>query len=186
MNIIKKYRNFKITIEDMPIIGKIICATDEDGQIWHDVQVLEKGIPGTFVMTLNGEIIAINNDNTKLVPVEKSNIYYVDNCLNNVGDYVKEEDNKLIQVDVSGYIHPSVNEDTGEIIENATLDELQETKTNLILQHNKKRKEISVLNEESEYFDVSESLSKVNKELEEIRAKINEIDKVIEEMNKQQ
>lgn len=67
-----------------------------------------------------------------------------------------------------------------------TREELQQAKTNLILQHNKKRKEISALNEESEYFDVSESVAKANDELEEIRAKINEIDKVIEEMNKQQ
>lgn len=67
-----------------------------------------------------------------------------------------------------------------------TREELQQAKTNLILQHNKKRKEISALNEESEYLDVSESVAKANDELEEIRAKINEIDKVIEEMNKQQ
>ena len=67
-----------------------------------------------------------------------------------------------------------------------TREELQQAKTNLILQHNKKRKEISALNEESEYFDVSESVAKANDELEEIRTKINEIDKVIEEMNKQQ
>lgn len=65
-----------------------------------------------------------------------------------------------------------------------TREELQQAKTNLILQHNKKRKEISALNEESEYFDVSESVTKANDELEEIRAKITEIDKVIEEMNK--
>lgn len=67
-----------------------------------------------------------------------------------------------------------------------TREELQQAKTNLILQHNKKRKEISALNEEGEFFDVSESVAKANDELEEIRAKINEIDKVIEEMNKQQ
>lgn len=101
-------------------------------------------------------------------------------------DGEKFEDGHIVQVPnpSTQYLKYSWNREkfTWELI--TTKEELQQAKTNLILQHNKKRKEIVALNEEAEFFNVSESVTKANCELEEIRAKINEIDKVIEEMNK--
>lgn len=102
------------------------------------------------------------------------------------GEYV--EDGHIVQVPnpSTKYLKYSWSRDTFEWELSTTKEELQQAKTNLILEHNKKRKEIVSLNEEAEFFDVSESVTKANDELEEIRAKITEIDKVIEEMNKQQ
>lgn len=101
-------------------------------------------------------------------------------------DGEKYEDGHIIQVpnQSTQYLKYSWDKETFTWELTMTKEELQQAKTNLILQHNKKRKEIDVLNEESEYFDVSKSVAKANDELEEIRAKINEIDKLIEEMNK--
>ena len=103
-------------------------------------------------------------------------------------DGEKIEDGHIVQVPnpSTQHLKYSWSKDTFEWELITTREELQQAKTSLILQHNKKRKEIGALNEEAEYFDVSESVTKTNDELEEIRAKINEIDKVIEEMNKQQ
>lgn len=103
-------------------------------------------------------------------------------------DGEKWEDGHIVQVPnpSTQYLRYNWNKNTFEWELATTKEELQQAKTNLILQHNKKRKEISALNEEAEYFDVTSSVTKANDELEEIRAKINEIDKIIEEMNKQQ
>lgn len=101
-------------------------------------------------------------------------------------DGEKFEDGHIIQVPnpSTRYLKYSWDKETFTWKLITTKEELQQAKTNLILEHNKKRKEISALNEEAEFFDVSESVTKANDELEEIRAKITEIDKVIEEMNK--
>lgn len=66
---------------------------------------------------------------------------------------------------------------------NTTLEELQEKKSALILEHNSKRKEITSLEEEAEFFDVSESITKVKNELESIRKKINDLSEIIKEMS---
>ena len=101
------------------------------------------------------------------------------------GEIIADGVIKKIEVP-AGLIRASWDKEKQIWIETITKEELQEAKTNLILEHNKKRKEIVALNEESEYFDVSESVAKANDELEEIRTKINEIDKLIEEIGKQQ
>ena len=143
--------------------------------------------------------IVIENDNNLAFPIlddvtkelremtrEEKIILLQQDVLLQAGEYI--EDNNIIQVPNPNteYLRYTWDRETFTWKLITTIEELQQTKTNLILQHNKKRKEISALNEESEYFDVSESVAKANDELEEIRAKINEIDKVIEEMNNQQ
>ncbi|WP_270750275.1 hypothetical protein [Fusobacterium hominis] len=129
-------------------------------------------------------------DNERQVVRMKTREEFVseDGRLDYLVDGERFQDGRIVKVPdpSTQYLKYKWNRETFQWELTTTKEELQATKTKLILKHNEKRKEIEALNEESEYFDVSESVTKANDELEEIRAKINEIDKVIEEMNKQQ
>ena len=156
---------------------RVIFLTDglHDELIYKEKEIGDKGEVTNF--TLNKDVKPLADEKYDELINAKDAIFYENN------DFVIKVKPEMPQ---DKYLKYMFNENTWQWELVTTKEELQQTKTNLILEHNKKRKEISALHEEAEFFDVSESVTKANCELEEIRAKINEIDKVIEEMNKQQ
>ena len=177
-----RYNLYKLEKENIYKYDSFFVA---DGEV--------KNVTELFVNYENTDIIEISEDNyafpilgedgLREMTREEKIILLGDTILLKDGEYL--EDCNIVQVPdpSTQYLKYKWDKKTFQWELTTTKEELQQEKTGLILEHNKKRKEIASLNEESEYFDVSKNVSKANSELAEIRAKINEIDKLIEEMD---
>lgn len=148
MKILNTYLNFKNEVKEVEGIGNVVFSTDSDGRVWHDIArdiiLSEEPRISKFIMVYNYLIVQIEDDPSKISPIDNSSIFEIENNPFQSGDFVYHDSlaNSLVGLSApSTALHTKYN-GTEWIIE-VSLEEQIEYYKNLIIQ---KTKELGIEN----------------------------------------
>ena len=168
--IINKWLNFKNKIESVGNVGNIVFSYDDNGLVWHEIEEHNEGV---YIMTKDGRVVMIEQDKTMISPIEKTNIYLLDDCKLGIGDFVVNKDGDIAKIDVSEYLYPTVDVESGKIAETNDMEYVKNRKKNAIIDMKRLISEIKSL--EEDYVD--EFKDEINEMKEELKSKQLVIDK---------
>lgn len=148
MKILNTYLNFKNEVKEVECIGSVVFSTDSDGRVWHDIArdiiLSEEPRISKFIMVSDFLIVQIEDDPSKISPIDNSTIFEIEENNLNIGTFVYYDsvENNLIGLGTPPTaLHTKYN-GTEWIIE-ASLEEQIEYYKNLIIQ---KTKELGIEN----------------------------------------
>lgn len=148
MKILSTYLSFRNEVKEVKGIGGAVFSTDSNGRIWHDITrniiLSEEPRISKFIMISDFLIVQIEDDPSKISPIDNSSIFEIEDNNLNVGTFVYYDSVKNNLIDIGTpptALHTKYN-GTEWIIE-ASLEEQIEYYKNLIIQ---KTKELGIEN----------------------------------------
>lgn len=105
MKILNRYLDFKNEIKEVEVVGSAVFSTDSEGRVWHDttreIQLNEEIRTSKFIMIDRFNVVQIEEDPSKISPIDNSLIFEIENNIFQLGDFVYFDfiENNLIKIE---------------------------------------------------------------------------------------